>query len=234
MYLYYNCIMQNKIKNICDFYSMTHRLKNTLRTGQRLWHVEPDRWESIAEHIYSSQMLAFAINSEFELGLDMGKLALMLAVHELGECIIGDLPATGRGITKAQKIKLEADAVEEILSTLYNSNIIRDIFTEFEAKETPEAKFANNIDKLEALFQTKYTEEKGFNDLSRVKSRACKEKINSFAERGITNMAGLWIKHDSERYFKDEETFKAISEYIFNNDVFKDYEIANYDITQQE
>jgi hypothetical protein len=33
--------------------------------------VKSDRLESVAEHIYGTQMLAFVINSEFDLGLDV-------------------------------------------------------------------------------------------------------------------------------------------------------------------
>ena len=83
---------RTQIKNICDFYATTHRLKNTLRSGWKVWDIDAERFESVAEHIYGTQMLAFAINSEFELGLDLYKVIFMLAFHELAEALVGDIP----------------------------------------------------------------------------------------------------------------------------------------------
>ena len=98
-----------------------------LRSGWVDCGVPTERIESVAEHIYSSQMLALVINAEFDLKLDMGKVALLLAIHELGECIIGDLPATGCPVSKDEKHKMEMKAVEQILKPLLNAGAIKDL-----------------------------------------------------------------------------------------------------------
>ena len=46
------------VENILQFYFMSNKLKNTLRTGWKYWSVEGVRVESIAEHIHGTLMLA--------------------------------------------------------------------------------------------------------------------------------------------------------------------------------
>jgi len=139
----------DRIKIVCDFYAITHKLKNILRTGWKVWNIDADRFESVAEHVYGTQMLAVAINAEYDLGLDIAKVALMLAIHEIGEAVIGDLPTVGRNISQEEKNKQELEAVEKILQPLNNSQMIKDAFIEFEQQETKEARFAYFMDKLD-------------------------------------------------------------------------------------
>ena len=78
-------------QNVIDFYLICYRLKDTIRSGWKDWKVKKERLESVAEHIYSTQMLAIAVNSEFKYNLDMYKVIYLIAIHELGETIIGDV-----------------------------------------------------------------------------------------------------------------------------------------------
>ena len=84
-------MQEQKIKNVLNFYVLCNKLKDIVRTGWMNWHVERERVESIAEHIYGVQMLALAIYSEFQYDIDIQKVIYMLAIHELEETIIGDL-----------------------------------------------------------------------------------------------------------------------------------------------
>ena len=100
-------------ENVINFYIICNRLKNTIRTGWIDWNVKRDRLESVAEHIYSTQMLAIAMKSEYEYDIDIMKVIYMLAIHELGETIIGDL--TLFQISKEEKEQIEHEAVFKIL-----------------------------------------------------------------------------------------------------------------------
>ena len=53
-----------KIENIIHFYILASTLKDKIRRGWKIWHIERERVESIAEHIYGTCMLAIAIDSE--------------------------------------------------------------------------------------------------------------------------------------------------------------------------
>ena len=216
----YNDSMQNeKIKNVLDFYAIAHKLKTILRSGWQVWEMEAERFESVAEHIYGTQMLAIAINSEFDLNLDIAKVVLMLAIHELGEAIIGDLPNVGRGMTREEKHKLELAAVEKILRPLSNSKMIKDLYVEFEKKETPEAKFAYFMDKLDCPLQCKFYEENGCNDLYKTRKGEFKELCDLTIAKGGTRLFDMWAEYDKTRLVKDD-FFNSFIDYASKNNIF--------------
>ena len=80
----------SKEENVIRYYVLCNKLKNVIRTGWKDWHVDRERIESVAEHIFGVQMLAIAMNSEYEYNVDISKVIMMLAVHELEEILIGD------------------------------------------------------------------------------------------------------------------------------------------------
>ena len=91
----------SKEQNVINYYVICNKLKNVIRTGWKDWNVNRERLESVAEHIYGVQMLALAMKSEYQYDIDIMKVILMLAIHELGETIIGDL--TQFQISKTEK-----------------------------------------------------------------------------------------------------------------------------------
>lgn len=80
-----------KILNILDTYYDLTKLKNKKRQGWIYWNVTADRIESIAEHIFGAEQLAWLIYSEAELDLDIYKVISMLSLHETEEITIGDI-----------------------------------------------------------------------------------------------------------------------------------------------
>ena len=130
----------SKAENVVKYYVLCNKLKNVIRTGWKDWKVQRDRIESVAEHIYGVQMLAISIKSEYQYDVDIMKVIYMLAIHELGETIIGDL--TEFQISRKEKEKIEHEAVHNILSSLIDGEEIEKLFLEFDAQETKEAIFA--------------------------------------------------------------------------------------------
>ncbi len=51
-----------KEQKVLNYYVICNRLKDVIRTGWKDWNVKRERIESVAEHIYSVQMLAIAMN----------------------------------------------------------------------------------------------------------------------------------------------------------------------------
>lgn len=115
-----------KEQKVLNYYVICNRLKDVIRTGWKDWNVKRDRIESVAEHIYSVQMLAIAMKSEYEYDIDIQKVIFMLAIHELGETVIGDL--TQFQISRDEKEKIEHQAVHEILSELIDGKQIEELF----------------------------------------------------------------------------------------------------------
>jgi putative hydrolase of HD superfamily len=72
-----------KEKNVINYYVLCNKLKNVIRTGWKDWNVQRERLESVAEHIFGVQMLAIAVKSEYNYDVDILKVIMMIAIHEL-------------------------------------------------------------------------------------------------------------------------------------------------------
>lgn len=207
----------SKEEKIINYYVLCNRLKHLIRTGWKNWHVKSDRLESVAEHIYGTQMLAIAIKSEYEYDIDILKVIFMLAIHELGETIIGDL--TPFQISKEEKRKIEHDAIHEILSDLIDGDSIEKILIEFDEHKTKESLFAFWCDKLECDLQCKLYDEDGLVDLNRQSDN------NSFYDEEVQTLlkdndswSTMWLKFSQNKYGYDDN-FKAISNYVLSKKI---------------
>ena len=206
-----------KAKNVIDYYVLCNKLKNVIRTGWKDWNVRRERLESVAEHIYGVQMLAIAMKYEYQYDIDIMKVIFMLAIHELGETIIGDL--TRFQITKEEKEKIEHEAVSKILDGILNGNQIKDLFFEFDEHKTLEAKFAYQCDKLECDLQCKLYDEEGCVDLNNQQRNKTIEnsRVKKLLENG-ESWSSMWLKFGQSTYPYDKN-FMEVSEYAINNDI---------------
>lgn len=211
-----------KEEKVVNYYVMCNRLKNVIRTGWKDWNVKKERLESVAEHVYSVQMLAIAMKSEYQYDIDLKKVILMLAIHELGETVIGDL--TQFQISKKEKELIEHKAVKDILSGLIDSQELEDIYFEFEERKTKEALFAYQCDKLECDLQCKLYDEEGCVDLNNQSNNKTKyhPTVQKLLNEGNT-WSTMWLKFGQQQYPYDDN-FKKVSEYALNNNLFKDKE----------
>lgn len=153
----------SKVSNVMDYYVLCNKLKNVIRTGWKNWDVKRERVESIAEHVCGTQMLAIAMYYEFNYDIDLSKVIKMLAIHEIGEIIIGDL--TQFQIDRKEKEKIEHEAVASIFSKLNGAEELTNLLIEFDARETKESQFAYFCDKLECDIQSKLYDEEHCVDL---------------------------------------------------------------------
>lgn len=209
----------NKARNILEYYVLCNKLKNIVRTGWKDWNVKRDRIESVAEHIFGTQMLALAMYSEYEYDIDIFKVILMLSVHELEEIIIGDL--TLFQITKEKKKEIGHEAVEKVLSKLLIKDDIAKLIYEFDEEKTNEALFAHYCDKLEFDLQSRLYDEEGCVDVNNQpnnssindpKVRECLDSGMSFSE--------MMLDFGRERYNYDD-AFLAVSNYASNHKIKK-------------
>ncbi len=207
----------SKEENVIKFYVLCDRLKNIIRTGWKAWNVKKERLESVAEHIYSTQMLALAIYKEYNYDIDIMKVIMMLAIHELGETVIGDL--TQFEISKTEKKIIEHNAVHKILSGILDATDIEDLFLEFDEGKTKEADYAHHCDKLDCDLKSKLYDEEGLVDLNDQKNNKIfyDEKVQTLLNEE-KSWSGMWLRFGQEKYNYDEN-FLAISNYAKNNDI---------------
>jgi putative hydrolase of HD superfamily len=208
-----------KEENVIRYYVLCNKLKSVIRTGWKDWHVNAERIESVAEHIYGVQMLAIAIQSEYQYNIDLNKVIMMLAVHELEEILIGDL--TQFQISKAEKIIIGHKAVEDVLGDLLYKDEIKNLILEFDERKSSEALFAHYCDKLECDLQSRIYDEKGYVDL---KNQEGNETYNDpTVQKYIkSNMSWseMWLKYGQEKYNYDEN-FKKISDYALTHKIIE-------------
>ena len=207
----------SKEQNVVNYYVLCNRLKNIIRTGWKNWNVERERIESVAEHIFGVQMLAIAMKSEYQYDVDIMKVIFMLAIHELGETVIGDL--TQFQISKEDKEKMEHEAVHKILNGLLDGNQIEELFLEFDAHNTKEAMFAYQCDKLECDLQCKLYDEEGCVDLNKQDNNEPKEnaRVQELLKTG-SSWSTMWLKFGQQAYPYDDH-FRAVSNYAINNEI---------------
>ena len=205
----------SKEQNVINYYVLCNKLKNIVRTGWLNWRVQRERIESIAEHIFGVQMLAIAMKSEYQYDVDIMKVIYMLAIHELGEIIIGDL--TQFEISKEEKEKLEHQAVHSILSSLIDGKTIEALFLEFDARETSDAKFAYQCDKLECDIQSKLYDQEGCVDLAHQEGNNVlnNELVKKLLESG-QSWSDMWLEYGQRKYAYDEN-FMSVSHYVKDN-----------------
>ena len=207
----------SKEENVIKFYVLCNRLKNLIRTGWKDWNVQRERLESVAEHVYSTQMLALAIYKEYQYDIDIKKVLMMLAIHEIGETVIGDL--TQFQISKEEKEKIEHAAVHNILSGLLNSSDIESLYLEFDERKTKEALFSHHCDKLECDLQAKLYGEEGCVDLTKQEDNKSfyDENVQMLLEKEKT-WEKMWLSFGQEKYGYDEN-FLAISNFAKDNEI---------------
>ena len=207
----------SKEENVIKYYVLCNKLKNVIRTGWMDWKVQRDRIESVAEHIFGVQMLAIAMKSEFEYDIDIMKVIYMLAIHELGETVIGDL--TQFQIDKTQKEKIEHEAVHKILSSLIDGEKIEKLFLEFDAHQTPEAMFAYQCDKLECDIQCKLYDQEKCVDLAHQEGNNTTndETVKKLLDSG-KSWSDMWLEFGQSKYPYDKN-FLAVSNYVKDNNI---------------
>lgn len=166
-------------------------------------------------------MLAIALDSEYDFNIDIKKAVLMLAIHELEECSIGDLTPFDN-ITREEKIEKGELAVSEILDGLIKKEEYLELTKEYNAKKTNEAIFASNCDKLEMLLQMKIYEELGYSDMYNEANAKLLENIwvKELISNGASTLSDLFFDFHTPS-FGNELALKDIANYAKINPIIR-------------
>ncbi|XP_050463290.1 5'-deoxynucleotidase HDDC2 [Cataglyphis hispanica] len=136
-------------KKLQEFMELVGRLKHMKRTGWVKRNI-PDP-ETIAGHMYRMAMLSFLVDGKEN--LDKTKIMQMTLIHDLAECIVGDITPLC-GIPPDEKHRMEDKAMEDICKLLGDKGPeILQIFREYEKQESPEAQYVKDLDRLDLLMQ---------------------------------------------------------------------------------
>lgn len=147
------------MEDLIEFLHKIGRLKKTKRLG---WvHYKVPNPESVAEHTFRTAVLALVISEK--LGFDKNKCVKMALIHDLAESLVGDL-TPWEGVGEEEKHEREKKAMRELTEKLDNEEIL-ELWNEYEERNTPEAKFVWELDRVEMLLQA-YEYEKEHKDVS--------------------------------------------------------------------
>ena len=122
---------------------------------------------------------------------------------------------------KADKEKAEHAAVHKILADLLDGEQIEALFLEFDAHETPEAKFAYQCDKLECDLQCKLYDEENYVDLTDQADNKIMQdaRVKKLLEAG-DSWSKMWLKFSQQAYPYDKN-FRAVSNYVIEHKLHK-------------
>ncbi len=158
-----------------EFFHAAGKLKTVARQG---WVDRgiPDA-ESVADHTFRAMVMAWALGNEA--GLDVARLLKLMLLHDIPEAEVGDATpyadVLGRGselaaavprwrellssdelaAAKGRKRRSEEQAVGELAAQLPapHSAELAELWLDYAERRSPEARFAAQIDKLEAALQ---------------------------------------------------------------------------------
>jgi putative hydrolase of HD superfamily len=137
---------------IIELYFDLCHLKQIYRQGWLQRGISPRRCESVADHSFGVALLVMFLADQYAPHLDMVKLLRLSLLHDVGEIDAGDLtPADG--ISSADKVQREHASVLRVLRRLPHQDRYLDLWHEYEAGETPEARFVRQVEKLEMALQ---------------------------------------------------------------------------------
>ena len=207
----------DKIEKAMTFYALCCRLKDLIRKGPTVWNVKRDRIESVAEHIFGTQMLAISLYYQLGYTFDLYKVLYMLAIHELDEIVMGDLAFFEK--SKEQEMIEEKGAVALVLKDFMGKEKLSNLIEEFNERKTDEARFAYHCDKLDCDIQMKLYDQEGCFDLNNqennptYKLQSVKDAIAN--EKSLSN---AWIEFDRNKYL-DDPIFIEIIDWLKNNHI---------------
>ena len=117
--------------------------------GRQTYLSDGKRKENDAEHAWHMAIMAILLNEYANEEIDVLKTVTMLLIHDLVEIDAGDTYAYDEEGKKTKKER-EERAAERIYGLLPQDQLRR-LWEEFEAWETPEAKFAHAMDNIQPI-----------------------------------------------------------------------------------
>ena len=141
--------MEERLQKQLDFALEIDKEKNILRQT----HLSGNgRRENDAEHAWHMAVMAYILKEYSNREVDIAKVMIMCLIHDVVEIDAGDTYAYDEENLKTQK-RREDKAKERIFSILpedQKAELIA-LFDEFEACQTPEARFAKAMDNIQPL-----------------------------------------------------------------------------------
>jgi putative hydrolase of HD superfamily len=164
---------QHRLQQQIDFILEIDKAKQIFRQNFLL---DQSRHENDAEHSWHLALMAIVLCEYSKEPIDVCRVVKMLLVHDLVEIDAGDtfVYDVAAHVGKEER---EIAAAERIFNLLPPdlAGEVRQLWDEFEARQTPEALFASSLDRLHPLLHNYHTQGGGWKkhdiDAERVRER---------------------------------------------------------------
>lgn len=128
------------------------RLKGVARQSSIL---DGSRKENSAEHSWHLALMALVLRDYAPPGTDLNRVTAMLLIHDLVEIDAGDLFVYADAAQQRRQEAAERAAADRIFALLPPDQAarLRQLWDEFEERQSPEARFARALDRLQPMLE---------------------------------------------------------------------------------
>ena len=139
----------SRLTAIIAFLQAAEQLKDTLRSGR----TAQGRPESTAEHSWRLCLMIMTFERDLP-GYDLARLLKLAVVHDLGEAIHGDTPATEQHLDphRPERERRDMATLCEPLPADVREQML-DLWDDYAQARSPEACLVKGFDKLETMLQ---------------------------------------------------------------------------------
>ncbi|MCG8349631.1 MAG: HD domain-containing protein [Chloroflexales bacterium] len=148
-------MIPTRLRQQIDFIIEIDKLKSVMR---RTYLADGSRRENSAEHSWQLAMMAVVLAEHANVPIDLLRVIKMVLVHDIVEIDAGDtyIYDTQGALDKAQREQQAADRIFALLPA-EQARELHSLWEEFEARETPDARFAAAMDRLMPLLHNYVT-----------------------------------------------------------------------------
>ncbi|MBN2221335.1 MAG: GNAT family N-acetyltransferase [Vallitaleaceae bacterium] len=145
-------------KNLGDQMAFLAEIDKMKSIYRQTMLMDGSRHEDDAEHSWHLAMMAVVLASYSNQEIDVLKVIKMVLIHDLVEIDAGDTFIYDE-VGNESKSQREMEAAERIFGLLpeQQGDELKQLWEEFEKKESPEAKFAASLDRIQPMMNNYYT-----------------------------------------------------------------------------
>ena len=180
------------------------KVKNIFR---QTYLSDMNRKENDAEHSWHIALMAYLLQEYAEEPVDVGRVMLMVLIHDLVEIDAGDTYAyDAKGAeTKREREVAAADRIFGMLPEDQGEHL-RELWEEFEEYKTADAKYAHLLDNFQPLLLNDVTDGASWTEHGVKKSQIYKrnEHIEETSKEIWECIQGVVEKHIRKEHIKDE------------------------------
>lgn len=138
-----------RMNDAIAFIREADKLKNIVRKTRNFSN---ERFENDAEHSWHICLMAITLQPWANETVDIARVLKMLILHDLGEIYCGDTIVYAKTDDLKRREMAAAQDFFAMLGTVRQEEYYA-LLSEFEARSTPEARYANAIDRAEPILQ---------------------------------------------------------------------------------